>query len=123
MKLLNSLYSIISQDETGNDTTRFVIQLNPEHIIYQAHFPGQPITPGVCILQVAAELAGEALGKELRVQGVKNMKFLSPISPIDTPELSVLINTAPDPAGLKVQASLQEEHTAFAKLSFTCLNL
>ena len=45
MRLINKMFSIVSEGETVR------IQLHPEHVIYQAHFPGSPITPGVCIIQ------------------------------------------------------------------------
>ena len=35
------------------------IRLNPDHEIYRAHFPGNPITPGVCIVQIISEVLGE----------------------------------------------------------------
>ena len=49
MKLIDSLYKVISdtRSETGHV---YSIELDPEHFIYKAHFPGEPITPGVCIL-------------------------------------------------------------------------
>ena len=55
MKLIDSLYKVISdtRSETGHV---FSIELDPEHFIYKAHFPGEPITPGVCIMQIAKEL-------------------------------------------------------------------
>ena len=55
MKLLDSLFSIVSaSSEDGRHV--YTIRLNPEHFIYKAHFPGEPITPGVCIMQIAIEL-------------------------------------------------------------------
>ena len=59
MKLLNDLYSIISRTD-GEGRCDFTIELNPQHFIYKAHFPGEPITPGVCIMQIAKELLEEA---------------------------------------------------------------
>ena len=75
MKLLNSLYSIVSESvtESGRD---YNIVLDAEHFIYKAHFPGEPITPGVCIMQIAVELLSLHCGKPLAIDTVKNIKFL-----------------------------------------------
>ena len=66
MKLLNSLYSIVSESvtESGRD---YNIVLDAEHFIYKAHFPGEPITPGVCIMQIAVELLSLHCGKPLAI--------------------------------------------------------
>ena len=50
------MYSIVSAEGQ-----QLRLQLHPEHEIYQAHFPGNPITPGVCQVQIVAELAGRQL--------------------------------------------------------------
>ncbi len=63
----------------------FTIRLNPEHKIYRAHFPGDPITPGVCIIQIGLELLGLALGCGLELCRVKNVKFLSILRPAGVP--------------------------------------
>ena len=63
----------------------FTVRMNPEHIIYSAHFPGDPITPGVCIIQMGVELLGRALGRTLELSAVKNVKFLSILRPDGIP--------------------------------------
>lgn len=68
----------------------YTIELNPSCVIYQAHFPKEPITPGVCIVQIGKELIEELLTEKMSVSckleivKVKNVKFLSVISPRDT---------------------------------------
>ena len=67
-----------------------MLALNPSCFIYQAHFPGEPITPGVCIVQMGKELLEELLEENLQkkvrleINKVKNVKFLSVISPNET---------------------------------------
>ena len=68
MKLRDSLYTIVSEFK-GDGRHDFNIKLDPEHFIYKAHFPGEPITPGVCIMQIAKELLEEA--EEDEMNGVK----------------------------------------------------
>lgn len=89
MLLKNNLYTVTRKKVDGLKGY-FVLALNPSCFIYQAHFPGEPITPGVCIVQMGKELLEELLGEtlqrnvELEISKVKNVKFLSIISPNET---------------------------------------
>ena len=58
MKLINDFFEIVSK-ESGEGTLKCKVRLHPEHFIYQAHFPGNPVTPGVCLVQMAAEILGK----------------------------------------------------------------
>ena len=81
------LYETIAVDATGA-----TIRLLPESPVYQGHFPGYPITPGVCLVEIALELIAEMadqVGHDERVRlvGAKNIKFTSPIIPVEGMEL------------------------------------
>lgn len=78
MKLKDEMFFIVSQT---NDVIR--LRLNPEHNIYRAHFPGNPITPGVCLIQMVGELLQEKFQTVLDLKKVINLKFVATISPID----------------------------------------
>ena len=86
MLLRNNLYTI-SQKEINGLNGCFTIELNSSHFIYLAHFPEEPITPGVCIVQIGQELLELLLEESclkkyrLEIKKVKNVKFLSVISP------------------------------------------
>lgn len=84
MKLQNEMFTVI-----GGDTDHVQIKLNASHLIYQAHFPGNPITPGVCIVQIIGELLQQRTGNRLALQKVTNLKFISPISPVENPLLTI----------------------------------
>lgn len=50
------------------------------HPAFAGHFPGQPVLPGVVLLDLilaAADLAGHGL----RLQGIAQVKFLRPVGP------------------------------------------
>ena len=64
------------------------IRLDASHFIYAAHFPGAPITPGVCVIQIARELIEEELKQKLMIRRVKNVKFLKVISPVEMPDVT-----------------------------------
>jgi len=84
MTLKNDMFTVV-----GGDAAKAAIRLNAGHPIYRAHFPGTPITPGVCQVQIIGELLSERVGRPLTLQEVVNLKFTAPISPVDHPELTV----------------------------------
>jgi 3-hydroxyacyl-[acyl-carrier-protein] dehydratase len=122
MQLLNNLYTIVAKD-IPDDKISYNIKLDANHFIYQAHFPNEPITPGACIIQIAKELLEDSLAKRLKIYLVKNVKFLSIISPITTPQISCIydkIMSEEKSNTYHVQVHLQSNDTPLAKLSFTC---
>lgn len=50
--LLENFYKIIHIKEREDGKQEIEIELNPGHVLYQGHFPGQPVVPGVCTLQI-----------------------------------------------------------------------
>ena len=81
------LYETIAVDAAGA-----TVRLLPESPVYQGHFPGYPITPGVCLVEIALELIAEMAGRagyddSVQLVGAKNIKFTSPIVPAEGTEL------------------------------------
>ena len=88
MKLLNDMFLPGKQPESGHATTdgapaSIQIRLNADHLIYTAHVPGNPITPGVCLVQALGELLCLQTGRKLRLSRIVNLKFVSTISPVE----------------------------------------
>ena len=72
--MTDNLYTTINVEDTENG---FVaeIETNPSHIIYKAHFPGNPITPGVCIIKTARELLENKINRKLWLKTKKLSYF------------------------------------------------
>lgn len=120
MKLRDSLYTIVSEFK-GDGRHDFNIKLDPEHFIYKAHFPGEPITPGVCIMQIAKELLEESVSEDLTLSCVKNIKFLRIISPNEVTEICYsLAKISREDDQIKVQVTVTAGEDAYAKLSLIC---
>ena len=75
------LYETVTVDGSG-----VTLRLLPESPVYQGHFPGYPITPGVCLVEMALEAIAEMAGRAGHDEGkgpvtlvaAKNIKFTSP---------------------------------------------
>ena len=120
MVLQDNLFSIMSQAQEDGQPA-FQVQIHKEWPIYKAHFPGHPITPGVCIVQMIQELLQVHLGREVSLCKAKNVKYLSIISPDEVNELSVCFSKieVQEDGNLKVQAQVTSGETVFTKLSAT----
>ena len=117
MTLKDSLYHITQKTEQ-----RYEVLLDEKHFIYQAHFPGEPVTPGVCIIQIAKELLEDHLQRDFVIRQVKNVKFLSVISPIKTPRVSYTfdkLSVLEETGECKAQILVTAGDEVLAKLSMT----
>ena len=88
MRLLGTFFTILSAKETdGGFEPRLVssveplIRLEPDNVIFKAHFPNYPITPGAVQIRVATELLENHLGKAITLERVRDLKFIQPLFP------------------------------------------
>ena len=81
-RFLDSLYTI---ESTGRDNScdKAIIRilLNPLHEIFRGHFPGNPILPGACTVQILKELVEYVSGKDLMISDAGTIKYISFINP------------------------------------------
>lgn len=87
MSLLKDFYNVNNIESTGDGTYHAFISLNAAHEIFQGHFPGNPVTPGVCMMQITKEIAEEITAKKLFLASASNVKFMAIINPLETPDL------------------------------------
>lgn len=121
MVLKDNLYTIVDIDKENSVVE---IAMCPNCIIYNAHFPDRPITPGVCVIQIAAEVLGRLLGCECLLQGVTNAKFLHIISPQNTTHVSFVFSglACCDDQTIKTNVSVisVSDKRVYAKMSILC---
>ena len=117
MELNHTLYMVIESptpSEEGGGEAVYRIELLPDSLIYQAHFPGRPITPGACMIQIVQELAQAYFGNPfLQVKHISNLKFLALLEPQHHPCVSVVLSGTPD----HLKAEIRDGERLFARLS------
>lgn len=113
--LLGDFFTIDKQ-EKSDSSIESLISLNVQHPIYQGHFPQQPVVPGVCTMQILAELTSKALDKKVFIKKAQQAKFLIPIVPQNAPQLTVKITYSETLEGpLKIAASIHAGELTFFK--------
>ena len=116
---MDNLFHIESIDEAENGFAALLC-CNPRHLIYQAHFPGNPITPGACLLQTACELLQRKLNRPLFLKASKNIKYLNVLVPSEGKEVHFTFsNLVENETECKAQVVIAGEASVYTKMSLT----
>lgn len=88
MHFISTLFNVqeYNLDPAGGSVC---IKLNADHPIYSGHFPDNPITPGVCSLEIITQLIGKYYQGVDRPLEIEAIKFLGFINPLQTPNVRV----------------------------------
>lgn len=113
--LHDNFFRITKQDHQPGVITA-TLSVKKDHEIFSGHFPGQPVVPGVCMMQMVKEVLENYLDKSLRLTGADNMKFLSVLDPnhVHDVETSIAYNISDE--NISINASLFSGSTIFFKL-------
>lgn len=115
--LLKDFYKVLSL-EKKEPHYEAIILVNEKHDVFNGHFPGNPIMPGVCMMQIIKELTEQITGNTLTMQSLSNVKFMALINPEVTPELRLELDiTTTDEDLVKVKNTAYFNETTALKLS------
>jgi 3-hydroxyacyl-[acyl-carrier-protein] dehydratase len=116
--LLQDFYKIISLEKTAESKYLAMILINEQHEVFKGHFPGNPIMPGVCMMQIIKELTEQITESSLFMQSLSNVKFMALINPFNTPKLRLELDvTTTDENLVKVKNITYFDETVALKLS------
>lgn len=114
MILQNSdLYTVTGLQVTDT-TIRAELSIDPQHRIFEGHFPGRPVVPGVCMLQMIKEIAQRSLHKKLFLTKATQVKYLKVLVPEQNARIALHIKWKED---LCFDADLQEQGQTIMKMS------
>ncbi|WP_125718611.1 hotdog family protein [Flavobacterium ustbae] len=116
--VLKDFYKVLSEEKTGDAKYNIRILVNANHEVFKGHFPGNPIMPGVCMIQIIKELTESIIKSPLVIQSLTNVKFMALINPEVNPELLLeldITNTEDDL--VKVKNTTYFNETTALKLS------
>lgn len=119
MNFLDNLFILESFDDTDTGFTA-KLRCNPAHPVYQSHFPGNPITPGACLLKTAGEVLQQKLSRPLYLKASKNIKYLNLLIPEEGKEVCFnFSNFSEVENGCKAQVVIADEASVYTKMSLT----
>lgn len=118
--LLKDFYTVEKLENVSEGKYSADVLLNPRHEIFKGHFPGNPVTPGVCMMQIIKELSQEIVGSDLFMTSCSNVKFMALINPDNNPKLKLELEISGDIASeVKVKNTTSFEDTVALKLTNT----
>jgi 3-hydroxymyristoyl/3-hydroxydecanoyl-(acyl carrier protein) dehydratase len=92
---------------------------DPDFPGFQGHFPGNPILPGVCLIEAAVQLISCGSGRNLLLAELERVKFFSPVKPGDEVKLEFHIEHLPDGVGAKGTMMSGQRKICAIKLKLT----
>ncbi|MBK5286048.1 MAG: 3-hydroxyacyl-ACP dehydratase [Bacteroidia bacterium] len=114
--LLNFFFEILETNYTGEQLIS-VIKLNPKHEIFDGHFPGNPVTPGVVQIQIVKEILDNYYKRELKLISMSRCKFLKILNPNATPVLTIRIEISREDDLIKAHATGRDNESTYFKLN------
>lgn len=114
--LIPDFYTVLQSNLTETQVDA-QIKLNAQHTIFQGHFPDNPVTPGVCMLQICKELTETATNKSLKISSCKNVKFTALINPFTDPELQINLAIKSESSSYKISGTAYFGDTLAIKIS------
>ena len=109
----SDLYTVTGLQVTDT-TIRAELSIDPQHRIFEGHFPGRPVVPGVCMLEMIKEIAQGSLRKKLFLTKATQVKYLKVLVPEQNARIALHIKWKGD---LCFDADLQEQGQTIMKMS------
>ncbi|WP_329806439.1 3-hydroxyacyl-ACP dehydratase [Flavobacterium facile] len=118
--LLQDFYKVDKIDTINEGKYLASITLNKDHDIFKGHFPGNPVTPGVCMMQIIKEITESVLNVSLTMVSTSNVKFMALINPEVNSKLVLDLEISENEnSEIKVKNTTSFEDTVALKLSNT----
>lgn len=114
--LLNKLFTYEHVEGDSTNLLKFRINIRINHDIFMGHFPGNPIMPGVCQMEIVKEVFGDYLGKEIFYSFVSDIKFINMWAPDDSEVIYLEICANEIENGYAIKASIYACDKVYFKL-------
>ena len=97
------------------DIVKVDIKLNPLHPIFEGHFPGRPVLPGVYMMQMVKEVVETWTEKKIRLVLGQDLKFLSVVNPEENTMMQMELKINREGDKIRVVAQLLSNAVVFFK--------
>jgi len=90
--------------------------INAAHKIFEGHFPGHPVVPGVCMMQMVKEIMEHVFKKKTNLVSAVDIKFLAIINPEENTNIQAALKYKMEENGnMTVWASLFKDDRIYFK--------
>jgi 3-hydroxyacyl-[acyl-carrier-protein] dehydratase len=117
---------IFKIEELKHDASQITasLSINKNSSIFEGHFPGQPVVPGACMVQLVKDVLEEALHMPILLKKAGNIKFINMITPANNPTAKLTISyKLTDDGNINVNANLFSGEVTCFKLQAVYIKL
>lgn len=87
---LNDLFTYrVENKNEGN--IKAIVTIHEGHPLFEGHFPGQPVTPGVVLIEIIRKVLSDMLDMKLMLSSAREIKFVSAVIPTIIKEIELSI--------------------------------
>jgi len=112
--LTDPIFKILSINSTEGLISA-ALEIDPNHEIFNGHFPEQPVVPGACMVQLVKDILEIRLDTTLQLKIANNLKFLELIIPQITTNLQLQLAYTIDVDLVRVNGDLVAEDVVYFK--------
>ena len=114
--LIDHLFEISHLKKVDDKIITEVI-INASNSVFNGHFPGNPVTPGVIQIQLVKEILEEYFQRSMNLVSIGRCKFLEVLNPVVTPKITVEIIVKEIDGSIKIDAVGKNNTTNYFKFS------
>lgn len=104
-ELRKRLYSCV---QTAEQEYTCAITFDPEFTGFKGHFEGNPIVPGVCLIELARVHAETVLGCRLKTEEISQCRFRAPVLADMTADCKLLVRKLDD-SHVRLQSEIRTD--------------
>lgn len=91
----------------------FYLRLLPGCDVYRGHFPGNPVCPGVCHIEMLRECVMKLVGVKVFISSVKQCRLTAVSDPLSCSELKLTVSLEKTDERYAVSALLEDEEKTY----------
>lgn len=91
MFLKDKFYKVTKEEKNDTGAT-YTVAILPDCNVYDGHFPGNPVCPGVCNMELILECAMMLTGRQLHYSAIKQCRLTAIATPEVSPEVTVSVS-------------------------------
>ena len=100
-----------------NELIEASITIDANHEIFNGHFPGNPVTPGVVQMEIIKELLSTHFKRQVQLTKMNTCKFLAILNPTETPNVNVKLSILPNETdSVKISGQISSDFATFFKI-------
>jgi len=94
MLLKDKFFEVLHEEKITSNDAVYLCELKSDCTVYNGHFPGKPVSPGVCNIEMIRECAELLTGRDLKINTIKQCRLTAVASPAVCPKVDVKVNVA-----------------------------